>query len=208
MHRKPLSLILLSLLLVCGSVQAQSTQTNAPETKTDQTNLETQLYMIVGTSQDVADPKIPASLDPVIKQLRASLPYKNYRLAATLINRVRNEGKLDVGWIGTPIAAIVDAPGAMSRSSYRVRQIKLTTNSEGQSMVELMGFHFGAQIAVSTAGAVAANDPAPPAFNYEGTSLATDISMREGEPVVVGTLNAGPSGDAIILVISAKRTTK
>jgi hypothetical protein len=32
--------------------------------------------------------------------------------------------------------------------------------------------------------------------------------MREGEPVVVGTLNVGPSGDAIILVVSAKRTTK
>ena len=25
--------------------------------------------------------------------------------------------------------------------------------------------------------------------------------MREGEPVVVGTLNIGPSGDAIILVV-------
>ncbi len=25
--------------------------------------------------------------------------------------------------------------------------------------------------------------------------------MREGEPIVVGTLNIGPSGDAIILVV-------
>jgi hypothetical protein len=32
--------------------------------------------------------------------------------------------------------------------------------------------------------------------------------MREGEPVIVGTLNVGPSGDAIILVVSAKRTPK
>ena len=45
-------------------------------------------------------------------------------------------------------------------------------------------------------------------MNYENTGLATDISIREGEPVIVGTLNVGPSGDAIILVVSAKRTIR
>jgi hypothetical protein len=206
MHRRLLSLIFLSLFLVCGSVQAQSTQT---ENKEDQVNLQTQLYMIVGSNQDAAgDSKIPATLEPVIKELRASLPFKSYRLAAVLVNRVKNEGKLEVSWIGVPYATILDAPTAMSRSSYRVRQVKLTTNSEGQSMVQLAGFSFGAQIVVPTGGPVASNNATPPAFNYEGTNLNTDISVREGEPVVVGTLNAGPSGDAIILVVSAKRTTK
>jgi len=42
----------------------------------------------------------------------------------------------------------------------------------------------------------------------QSTGLNTDISMREGEPVIVGTLNVGPSGDAIILVMSARRTSK
>jgi len=37
-------------------------------------------------------------------------------------------------------------------------------------------------------------------FLFKYVSLF-DISMREGEPVVVGTLNIGPSGDAIILVV-------
>jgi hypothetical protein len=206
MHRKFLGLFILTLLLVCGSVQAQSTQT---ETKEDQTNLQTQLYMIVGSNQDTAvDTKMPATLDPVIKELRATLPFKSYRLAAVLVNRVKNEGKLEVGWVGVPYAPIPDAPQAMSRSSYRVRQVKLTTNSEGQSMVQLAGFGFAAQVAVPAGGPVASTNPAPPAFNYEGTNLNTDISMREGEPVIVGTLNAGPSGDAIILVVTAKRVQK
>jgi hypothetical protein len=47
-----------------------------------------------------------------------------------------------------------------------------------------------------------------PIINYESTGLNTDISMREGEPVVVGTLNIGPSGDAIILVMSAPPNVK
>src|SRR5829696_8631484 len=103
--RRLLSMTLLALCAaIClmsasGSVQAQTT------TSDDETNLDTQLYLIVGTNQDVDASKLPASLDPVVKQLRAALPFKNYRLAATLINRVKNGGRLDLSWIGGPMAS-------------------------------------------------------------------------------------------------------
>ena len=206
MNRRILTLLLFTLVLVSG-VQAQNAQT---QTNEDQTNLDTQLYMIVGTNQDVGDAKMPASLEPVLKQLRATMPFKNYRLAATLLNRVKNEGRLDLGWVGAPlVSTVVPGQPPMTKSSFGVRQVKLVRNSEGQSTVQLIGFKFNAMIPVQiNAAAVADNKPVPPVFNYEGTNLSTDISMREGEPVVVGTLNVGPSGDAIILVVSAKRTTK
>src|SRR5688572_11572804 len=134
MHRRILTLLLFTLFLVSG-VQAQTAQT---DTKDDETNLDTQLYLIVGTNQDVADSKLPASLDAVIKQLRATMPFKNYRLAATLINRVRNEGRLDLGWIGAPLVS-APAPNQppMTKSSFGVRQVKLGRNSAGQSTVQL-----------------------------------------------------------------------
>jgi hypothetical protein len=206
MHRRVLTLLFFTLFLVSGA-QAQTAQT---ETKDDDTNLDTQLYLIVGTNQDVADAKIPSSLDSVIKQLRATMPFKNYRLAATLINRVKNEGRLDLGWVGAPLASsLVPGQPPMTKSSFGVRQVKLGRNSEGQSTVQMTGFKFNATIPVQVNGAaVADNKPVPPVFNYEGTNLSTDISMREGEAVIVGTLNVGPSGDAIILVVSAKRTAK
>jgi hypothetical protein len=211
MHRRVFSLFLLTFcLLAMGlSVQAQTTpQTPAQtEAKEDDTNLETQLYMILGTNQEVADSKIPTALESVVKQLRATLPFKNYRLAATLVNRVKNEGKLELGWIGAPLTSEIAAAQPTTRSSFRMRQIRLARNSQGQSMVQVAGFNFSASIPIQSV-AVAANNPPPPIFNYEGASLSTDISMREGEPVIVGTLNVGPSGDAIILVLSAKRTAK
>jgi hypothetical protein len=204
MHRRILTLFLFTLFLVTGA-QAQTTQSEA----TNEINLDTQLYLIVGTNQDVGDAKIPAALDPVIKQLRATMPFKNYRLAATLLNRVKNEGRLDLGWVGAPFASVpVPSQPPMTKSSFGVRQIKLGRNDAGQSIVQLTGFKFNAQIPIQVNAAVADNRPVPPIFNYEGTSLSTDISMREGEPVVVGTLNIGPSGDAIILVVSVKRTAK
>lgn len=202
--KKQIFVSMMLILLCFVSTQAQ-TQTD------DENNLETQLYLIVGTNQDIDDSKIPASLDAVVKQLRASLPFKNYRLAATLINRVKNEGRLDLSWIGGPLASPSGAatPVTPSFSQFKVRQVKLVRNSENQSIVQMLGFNFGARIPIQINAPVATAGPVPPpAFNYENTGVSTDISMRESEPVIVGTLNIGPSGDAIILVVSAKRTPK
>jgi len=209
-QQKFLSAILLALCLMAGglSVKAQSPQ---PE-PTDEINLDTQLYLIVGTNQDVDDTKMPASLDPVIKQLRSSLPFKNYRLAATLINRVKNDGRLDLSWIGGPFAAATGATSTTtpSFSQFKVRQIKLVRDTEGRQVVQMLGFNFGARVPVQSLspGVVATTGAVAPVINYEPTGIATDISMREAEPVIVGTLNVGPSGDAIILVVAAKRTPR
>ena len=203
-----LSAMLLALCL------ATSLTAQAQNVDPDDVNLETQLYLIVGTNQEVDEPRIPASLDSVVKQLRGTLPFKNYRLAATLINRVKNEGRLQLSWIGGPLASVSGAasggasPVTPSFSQFNVRQVKLQRNSENQPIVQMLGFNFGARIPIQVSGAIAANGAVAPNFNYENTGVSTDISMRESEPVIVGTLNVGPSGDAIILVVSAKRAPK
>jgi hypothetical protein len=188
----------------------QTHQGTKTESKDEETNLDTQLYLLVGTDQDVANAKLPATLDGVLKQLRSSLPFKNYRLAATLINRVSNYGSLNLRWIGGPL---LPTGGAVSSSTpsfneFRVTRVVLAQNAEGQQVVRMEGFNFGARIPISTASVVASNGNSVPQFNYENTGLGTSISMRDGEPVIVGTLNVGPSGEAIIVVMSARKTNK
>lgn len=208
------------VLMVCltgasASVQGQTpepSQAQAPAqpqttSPADETNFDTQLYLLVGTNQDVAETKIPSSLDSVMKTLRATMPFKNYRLAATVLNRVKNEGRLDTTWISGPFTSASAYAPATTPSTLKVRQVKLVREN-GQPLVQMSGFYFSSRVAIPVAGTVAANNAAPPAFNYESTNLATDISMREAEPVIVGTLNTGITGDAIILVISAKRAQK
>jgi len=192
------------------SVLAQSSAQPDTQVKDDETNLDTQLYLIVATNQEVDDAKLPVSLDLVIRQLRASLPFKNYRLAATLVNRVKNEGRLNLRWIGGPFATPSGSASAAtpSFSDFNIRTVRLVRDGAGQQIVQMSGFSYGARIPIQTGTAIASNGPAAPIINYEPTGLNTDISMREGEPVIVGTLNIGPSGDAIILVMSAKRTIK
>ena len=201
--------LVVALFVVSASttVLAQTTPQQA-EVKEDETNFDMQLYLVVATNQPVNDEKLPASLDNVVKQLRAALPFKNYRLAATLINRVKNDGRLDLSWIGGPLVSSVGSSAQVppTFSQFKVRQVRLARNSAGDPVVQMLGFNFGARIPIQT-GPVAANG-AFPAIGYENTGVSTDISIREGEPAIVGTLNTGPSGDAIVLVVSAKRTNR
>lgn len=211
--RKFLGVVCCAFFLA-AAVTISSATANAQQSGTAldvEANLDTQLYLIVATNQDVDDARLPPSLDAVVKQLRASLPFKNYRLAATLVNRVRNEGRLDLRWIGGPFAVPVGTAASSvtpSFSEFKVQQVKLTRNADGQPVVHMLRFSFGARIPIVTGTTLAQSGTGAPIINYENTGLNTDISLREGEPVVVGTLNAGPSGDAIILVVSAKRTNR
>lgn len=202
-----------SLMLVMDTVGNRAfaqtpAEPAAQAPKDDETNLDTQLYLLVGTNQDLPDSRVPATLESVIKQLRLTLPFKNYRLAATLVNRVKNEGRLNLRWLGGPFAAAATtSPSNPTFSEFNVRSVKLV-NSGNQSMVQLNGFSFQARMPIQTGSAYASNSQSAPIINYENTGLNTDISMREGEPVVVGTLNFGPAGEAIIIVVSAKRTNR
>ena len=88
--------------------------------------------------------------------------------------------------------------------------VRLFTDDSGRQMVRMDDFRFGSRVPIITAQATTTNASIStssfPVINYESVGLRTDISMREGVPVIAGTLNVGPSGDAIIVVISAKRS--
>src|SRR4030095_2924775 len=203
-----LSALMVAVALTIGAHAVTAQQPN--QTLDAEVNLDTQLYLIVATNSEVDDSRLPTALDSVIKQLRASLPFKNYRLAATLVNRVKNEGRLDLRWIGGPFAAPSGSASAVtpSFSEFKVGLVKLVRNAEGNPVVQMQRFSFGARIPIITGTNVAQSGTGFPVINYENTGLNTDISLREGDPVVVGTLNAGPSGDAIVLVVSARRTQR
>jgi hypothetical protein len=199
------------LLVLCAAVCLSAQTQPQPADRNEETNLETQLYLIIGTNQDVDNAKLPTVLESVVKELRATLPFKNYRLATTMINRVKNGGRLDLSWVGGTLSTAIGSASntTPSFSQFKVREVKLVRNADNQPVVQMLGFNFGARIPIQTAtGAIAANGAVAATVAYENTGVSTDISMRESEPVIVGTLNIGPSGDAVILVVAARRTEK
>ena len=176
----------------------------------DETNLDTQLYLILATNRESEDGKIPAPLQPTVARLRENLGFKHYSLAASFLNRVRHNGHLEMTWVGGPLLAPASSPmGNPSFNEFTVARVRVENDASGRQVIQMLDFRFGARVPIVTAQATTTNastNLAPfPVVNYQPVGLRTDISMSEGVPVIAGTLNVGPSGDAIIVVISAKR---
>jgi hypothetical protein len=169
----------------------------------DNANLDLEIYLLAASDAAVEGSRLPGLLEPVVRQLRATLPYASYRLSATMMNRMKNGGRLEVSGVGATPFAKVTAPAPLF-SEYSVSSVKLKSDAAtGQSIVEISEFRFGARVPIQTGlggGSTAAT------IQYQNTGIRTEFSMREGEPVIVGTLNIGQAGEAFILVVSAKRT--
>lgn len=207
-----IALLLLTFSLAASHVAlAQSdnaSQTSAKAKAEEASGVEVQLYLLVATKSPTGEEeKLPSSLDAVVKQLRLTFPFKNYRLATTLLNRVKDNGKLSVRWAGDsllPAAAATNAtPGI---NEFTLGRLRLVQDDSGREGIEMLNFYFGARIPIQLP-AIASNGNTAPIIQYESTGITTDITVREGEPTVVGTLNV-PSGDAIIIVVTAKRPAK
>ena len=209
--------VLISLSLLTFSLAAShqalaqndnSSQATAKVRAEDATGVEVQLHLLVATkSLSGEEEKLPSSLDAVVKQLRSTFPFKSYRLAATLLNRVKDGGKLSVRWAGgslLPTSAATNAtPGF---NEFNLGRLRLVQDESGREGIEMLNFYFGARIPIQLP-AIASNGNTAPIIQYENTGITTDITVREGEPTVVGTLNV-PSGDALIIVVAAKRPAR
>lgn len=196
------------LFITAQAAMGQGEPARPTAQKDDDANLDIQLYLILASNREVEDSKLPAALDPVVKRLRDSLPFKHYNLTGTFLNRVKNNGRLEVSWVGGPFP-IQGSPAQSNPSFSQFTSGVRLVGDPGQEIVRLNEFRFGTRVPIITGpiGPTNASTSSAgfPSINYEQIGLRTDLTMREGSIVIAGTLNVGPSGDAIVVVVSARR---
>ncbi len=173
------ALVFGALVAVAPSTFAQESnqQARMSAQKEEDVNLDTQLYLILATNRDVEDGRMPSTLEPVMKRLHESLPFKHYTLAGTFLNRVRNTGRLDVSWVGGPF--LVPASAATNSPSFSqfTALVKLSTDESGREVVRMNEFRFGARVPIVTSqpSVTNASTGTPfPVINYEPIGLRTD----------------------------------
>jgi hypothetical protein len=203
-------ILFLGLVTCSQQTMAQAaTDDVSPSTQRDKKNdgfdLETRLYFIVLSNREASDVKLPAELDPVIKQMKSSLAFKSQRLAVTLVNRVKNNGRLNLKWIGGPLPASGASTAATPTfNEFSIGLIDAVGDAGEPWIIRVSRFGFWSRIPVQTSvpGGIGGGIGV---VNYEPIGLSSDFSMREGQPVLLGTLSVDTSGDAIVLAMSAKR---
>jgi Bacterial type II/III secretion system short domain len=156
-------------------------------------NIELHIYVLVasntsGTGEAAA--QVPAELKDVLTQLRGTFNYRNYELAATVIQRLtETQNMLQGTGTGELSGANPTAPSMPMPYSYGIRSVSLVQNPTGAPTVQIQDFSFTASTEV-------------PSVERNPARVQTALNLRDGEKVVVGT--ATIRNRALIVVLTAK----
>lgn len=154
-----------------------------------QSDVELRVHVLIASNVEGVVSVFPADLGDVVKQLQATLSYKNYSNIATVVQRVK-AGSRNIGVHGfaeVPAAILGTERGQTSSYDFRARSMSLASESSTIYTVRL-----------EEAGFTFRGGPQNPG----DADIRTDLSLRNGEKVVVGTATLGNKG--LILVLSAK----
>jgi hypothetical protein len=150
--------------------------------------VELRMHVLIASNAAGSANQFPADLKDVIGQLESTLNFKSYQLLTSIIQRTKERITLDPSYIRGEGSAQANLPGVNVpldfRYNFQASSLKLSPNPSGATTVQLEGFYFG--------------------IEGEGgrAVVRSDVSVRDGEKVVVGT--AGLKDKALILVLTAK----
>ncbi|HWS88404.1 MAG TPA: hypothetical protein VN282_15640 [Pyrinomonadaceae bacterium] len=169
-------------------------------------NHEVHIHLLVTAEAADGGARVPQTLDGVVRQLKASLPPSDYRLAATFINRVRDGASFDVRSAGGAGFGQSQPPGPFPPAFVQiaVSVVKLIDPASAQSSINLQQFRLSFRLPVQTASVKTAEGSSP-VIQYEDMGLTTQLSVREGEPTLVGTLNTTRPGQLFAVVVTVRR---
>lgn len=215
LNRKGRGALLLALaltLIASADVDAQDSDAlrqSAPSRP--EVNHEVYVHLLATADGGEGGVRVPPSLEPVVRQLKATLPPSDYRLAATFINRVRDNSGFEVKTAGAGLFASAQTPGQFPPSFIQLNLggVKLIDPAAAQPSININQFRFSMKVPIQTTDVQGDKGAGPyPVIHYEDVGLNTQLSVREGEPTLVGILNSGRPGQLFVIVVTIRRTGK
>ncbi len=157
---------------------------------------EIQVDVLIASNEDLGGNPQPAALKDVVKQLQNTLGYKNYNLLTTIIHRAKLQTSYASSYIITSLGrASLRVPNSERPSSINyemhIRQVSPeAVEGTSQSLV-IRDFNF----------TVSPSTNVDRDFFGEA-KVSTNLTVRDGERVVVGTASMKDKG--MILVLTAR----
>lgn len=152
---------------------------------TPRPNIELHMHALIASNAGGSSSDVPAELRDVLAQLRGTLNYKNYELAASVVQRVTTTERMLQG------AGTADVTGGVAGAAnismpydYYLNGVAVVENAVGGPSVRISDFYFSA------------------VMDKDRPRVQTALNMRDGEKVVVGT--ATLRSRALVIVLTAK----
>jgi hypothetical protein len=148
-------------------------------------NIELHMHVLVASNGGGTSADVPAEIRDVLTQLRGTLNYRNYELAASVVQRLTETSR---GLQGTGTAEVPSGnPGTPNTAmpyEYYINGVTLVQNATGAASIQISEFTFTAKES-----------------ERDRARVATALNLRDGEKVVVGT--ATLRNRALVIVLTA-----
>ncbi|HEY3137886.1 MAG TPA: secretin N-terminal domain-containing protein [Blastocatellia bacterium] len=158
-------------------------------------DIEFHVHILIASDANIAADEVPAELNDVIKQLKATLKYKSYALmTSSILHAKERVGVVNSNGVAESKLFSLERPqGNPIFYQYTLGWPSQDSHSPGGTAIQLSEFRFSMRIplALGTSN-----------IQYENVGFQTPVSLREGEKVIVGTTTLGDKG--LVVVLSAK----
>lgn len=158
-------------------------------------DVELTIHVLLATKGPVSETGLPEDLQGVVRQLKGTLAYRGYALAATFVQRVGVNGDRTLqgrGQLDSTALPLVDpkTPSQLFVDWESDRGVSLEPGDGASSRYVLRKFQFWLRERCGTESETLAR-------------METGITLKEGEKVVVGTSVVKDRG--VIVVLTARR---
>lgn len=209
------SLILLACCFIIAAERIASAQEQGAATAgtagalREEVNYDVQLDLIIASNNAAEKGGVPQSLEGIVKQLRTSLPFMNYRLTTTFITRIKDGGSLDSTGVGGSLLPTTIGPGTPTFYNFNLTHVKMERDARGQTFIRIPRFRFNLRMPIITGTTLtSAGNAGTPIINYETVGISTEMSVREGTPTLVGTLSTNRPEELMLLLITMKQSSQ
>jgi len=166
-----------------------------------QSDIELRIHILTGSNTEAPTNQYPSELNEVIKQLQATLNYKNYSLLTSIVQRAKEgtSGVRSSGTMNTQLPSEVASLDSGTKYSLEINSLSLDATPSGVQTVQIGTLNFNVTFPIVTK---LAEPNSLPHIQYENGGIRTAVSVRDGERVVIGTASLKDKG--LIVVLSAR----
>jgi type II/III secretion system protein len=148
-------------------------------------NIELHMHVLLASNAGSGSVDVPAELKDVLAELRGTLNYKTYELAASVVQRLTETSQaLQGNGTAEVPSGSSGVPNLTLPYEYYLRSVSLVQNATGGPSVQIADFSFNAST------------------DKDRARIQTALNLRDGEKVVVGT--AAIRNRALVIVLTAK----
>ena len=151
-------------------------------------NIELHMHVLIASNTGGGNSEMPAELRDVLTQLRATLNYRNYELAASVVQRLTATDRvLQASGTAELASSVAGTANVSMPYEYYLNGVSMVQDVTGGPNVRISEFSFSSS--------------SPAGNDRDRARIQTALNLRDGEKVVVGT--AALRNRALVIVLTA-----